>query len=268
MKKISATLFTATVAILCMAGAAGAETYSKIVRQNCRVDYKPYCGEYGLESAALQSCMDRNGKNLSKGCVNALVQSGEVMSRCRTERNRSRAVVGVSADTGNDDSVRSAVTEAVRLLGGSIDILVNAAAETAGFAAPPQLADITGEFFHAEMNVKVMGYLRCAQAVAPQMIERGWGRIVNISGLAARSTGSIIGSVRNVSVAAPTKNLADEPGPRPGAFERSSSTCGKGLGLGLSLCAWLAMGMGGRLMAEANTPRGALFRLSLPKAPA
>jgi hypothetical protein len=78
MKKISATLFTATVAILCMAGAAGAETYSKIVRQNCRVDYKTYCGEYGLESAALRSCMDRNGKNLSKGCVNALVQSGEV----------------------------------------------------------------------------------------------------------------------------------------------------------------------------------------------
>jgi NAD(P)-dependent dehydrogenase (short-subunit alcohol dehydrogenase family) len=43
--------------------------------------------------------------------------------------------------------------------------------------------------------------------------ELGRGRIINIAGLAARSTGSIIGSIRNVSVAALTKNLADELGP-------------------------------------------------------
>ena len=63
------------------------------------------------------------------------------------------------------------------------------------------------------MNVKVLGYLRCAQAVAPLMIDQGWGRIVNISGLGARSTGAVIGSMRNVAVAAMTKNLADELGP-------------------------------------------------------
>ena len=63
------------------------------------------------------------------------------------------------------------------------------------------------------MNVKVLGYLRCAQAVAPLMIEQGWGRIINISGLGARSTGAVIGSMRNVAVAAMTKNLADELGP-------------------------------------------------------
>ena len=39
------------------------------------------------------------------------------------------------------------------------------------------------------------------------------GRIINVSGLAARQTGSIVGSIRNVSVAALTKNLADELGP-------------------------------------------------------
>ena len=55
--------------------------------------------------------------------------------------------------------------------------------------------------------------LRCAQAVAPGMVEAGWGRIISISGLAARSTGSTIGSIRNVAVAAMTKNLADELGP-------------------------------------------------------
>jgi len=46
------------------------------------------------------------------------------------------------------------------------------------------------------------------------MAAAGWGRIINISGLAARQTGSIIGSIRNVAVAALTKNLADELGPR------------------------------------------------------
>ena len=64
-----------------------------------------------------------------------------------------------------------------------------------------------------EIDVKVRGYLRCARAVAPLMVTQGWGRIVNVSGLAARQTGSVVGSVRNVAVAAMTKNLADELGP-------------------------------------------------------
>ena len=51
------------------------------------------------------------------------------------------------------------------------------------------------------------------RAVAPQMQARGWGRIVNVSGLAARQSGNAIGSIRNVAVAALTKNLADELGP-------------------------------------------------------
>jgi NAD(P)-dependent dehydrogenase (short-subunit alcohol dehydrogenase family) len=46
------------------------------------------------------------------------------------------------------------------------------------------------------------------------MVAQGWGRIINISGLAARQTGTVVGSVRNVAVAAMTKNLADELGPQ------------------------------------------------------
>jgi NAD(P)-dependent dehydrogenase (short-subunit alcohol dehydrogenase family) len=64
-----------------------------------------------------------------------------------------------------------------------------------------------------ELEVKLLGYLRVARAVAPQMVDRGWGRIVNVSGLNARRSGSVAGSVRNVAVAALTKNLADELGP-------------------------------------------------------
>lgn len=45
------------------------------------------------------------------------------------------------------------------------------------------------------------------------MKDRGWGRIVNVSGLAARQSGNAVGSMRNVAVAALSKNLADELGP-------------------------------------------------------
>jgi NAD(P)-dependent dehydrogenase (short-subunit alcohol dehydrogenase family) len=124
-----------------------------------------------------------------------------------------RHVVGVVADTTNDAQVRQAVAQAQHTLGGTVDILVNAAAEPAGFAGPPALAQITGSYFHAELDTKVMGYLRCAREAAPGMQAAGWGRIVNVSGLAARQTGNTVGSIRNVAVAALTKNLADELGP-------------------------------------------------------
>jgi NAD(P)-dependent dehydrogenase (short-subunit alcohol dehydrogenase family) len=119
-------------------------------------------------------------------------------------------VLPVVADTGNDESVRNLVATVERQLGG-VDILVNNAAEQPAQHGP-KYTDATDEWFLRQLNVKVIGYLRTARAVAPFMIENGWGRIINISGTGARQTVSVIGSVRNVSVAALTKNLADELG--------------------------------------------------------
>jgi NAD(P)-dependent dehydrogenase (short-subunit alcohol dehydrogenase family) len=124
-----------------------------------------------------------------------------------------RTIVPIVGDTGNDASVKAMVEQAAKALG-HIDILVNCAAQPGGQAPPPKLADITDEAFYSDVNVKVMGYLRCAREVAPHMIGQGWGRIISISGLAARNTGSTIGSIRNVAVAALSKNLADELGPK------------------------------------------------------
>ena len=128
-------------------------------------------------------------------------------------RESGRKIVGLTVDTGNDASVKAMVAGAVAALGG-IDILVNAAAKPGGQSAPPKLSEITDALFFDDVNVKVMGYLRMAREAAPYMAANGWGRIVNVSGLAARSTGSTIGSMRNVAVAALTKNLADELGPQ------------------------------------------------------
>src|SRR5215208_612793 len=122
-------------------------------------------------------------------------------------------IVPVVVDTSSDASVKAMVDQAASALG-RIDILVNCAAQPGGQAPPPKLAEITDDAFYSDVNVKVMGYLRCAREVAPYMIRQGWGRIINISGLAARSTGSTIGSIRNVAVVAMSKNLADELGPK------------------------------------------------------
>lgn len=121
-------------------------------------------------------------------------------------------VVGFSADMGKEADVRRLVTEVTASIG-AISILVNNAATAAGRTRPPALPDITRDKLITEIDVKVLGYLFAAQAVAPSMIAAGWGRIINIAGLAARSTGSTIGSIRNVAVAALSKNLADELGP-------------------------------------------------------
>lgn len=78
MKTMFSGLLIAGVAAISFADAAAAQSYSKAVQQFCRADYKKFCGEYGLETSALRSCMDRNGNNLSKSCVRALVRDGYV----------------------------------------------------------------------------------------------------------------------------------------------------------------------------------------------
>jgi NAD(P)-dependent dehydrogenase (short-subunit alcohol dehydrogenase family) len=124
-----------------------------------------------------------------------------------------RRVEAIAVDTSDDESVKRLVAEAVKLLGG-VDILVNGAAKPGGQYGSPKFADATDQLLLDEFNVKVLGYLRMAREVAPHMIANKWGRIINISGLAARFTGSIVGTIRNVSVVALTKNLADELGPK------------------------------------------------------
>ena len=129
----------------------------------------------------------------------------------RTAAELGPAAIPVACDTARDESVKAMVASATKALGG-IDILVNSAARPGGGSAPPKLAELSDELFWEDVNVKVMGYLRCIREAVPHM---GTGaRIINISGLAARWTGSTIGSIRNIAVAAMTKNLADELGAR------------------------------------------------------
>ncbi len=170
-----------------------------------------------LELRAKRAVVTGGSRGIGKAVGRQLCQEGaRVILVGRDEPALAAAAQEVGAegwlrcDTGEDDQVARMAEQAVARLGG-VDVLVNCAAKPGGQAPPPRLAEITNELFWDDVNVKVLGYLRCIRALAAHM-PRG-GRIVNVSGLAARSTGSTIGSIRNIAVAAMTKNLADELAP-------------------------------------------------------
>jgi NAD(P)-dependent dehydrogenase (short-subunit alcohol dehydrogenase family) len=177
-----------------------------------------------LQLTGRRALVTGGSRGIGKAVAAALLAEGaEVAIAARDPSRLNEAAVDLGAaagwavpafrvDTGDDASVRQLAEAALDRLGG-VDILVNCAARPGGQAPPPSLPEITGDALWSDVNVKVMGYLRCVQALAPGMVAAGWGRIISVSGLAALSTGSVIGSIRNVAVSALTKNLADELGP-------------------------------------------------------
>jgi NAD(P)-dependent dehydrogenase (short-subunit alcohol dehydrogenase family) len=172
-----------------------------------------------LQLAGARAVVTGGSRGIGLAVARGLVAEGARVAIVARDEERLRAaaaglgaeVLAVPADTTDDAAVRAMVEEVVEAWGG-VDVLVNAAAQPAG-GPVPALADLTDAEVLAEFDTKVLGYLRCARAVASHMTAQGYGRIVNISGLNARRTGSIAGSIRNVAVAALTANLADELGP-------------------------------------------------------
>ena len=122
-----------------------------------------------------------------------------------------RRILPVTADVSRTDEVNAMVARVVQELG-AVHVLVNNAAAVGGLVTGP-LANIDDAAVLEDFNTKYLGYLRCARAVAPHMQTQGWGRIVNIGGLAARNSGAISTGARNVAVVHLTKTLADELGP-------------------------------------------------------
>jgi hypothetical protein len=86
--KLRNQLLLASIILTLPVGAARAQhTYSKAVQKACANDYHSHCGQYGIETDALRICMDKAGQALSKTCVDALVDAGEV-SRAEVERRK------------------------------------------------------------------------------------------------------------------------------------------------------------------------------------
>jgi len=176
-----------------------------------------------LQLAGKRALVTGGSRGIGKAIAMALAREGASVAIAARDAGRLAAaaediggasgtqVATVLFEAGNDNSVRAMVVNAADALGG-IDILVNNAAQPGG-TAPPNLAAVTTADFSTDMNVKVMGYLRCAQHAAPLMAAKGWGRIVNIGGLTAYGTANMLSSMRVIAVASLTKNLADQLGP-------------------------------------------------------
>jgi hypothetical protein len=78
MRTITLTLALAAVTSLT---ATAALAFSKKVEKDCAGDYQNFCAQYLPESAQLRSCFESNRKNLSKICISALVDAGEVPAK-------------------------------------------------------------------------------------------------------------------------------------------------------------------------------------------
>ncbi|HUV34288.1 MAG TPA: SDR family NAD(P)-dependent oxidoreductase [Candidatus Desulfaltia sp.] len=69
---------------------------------------------------------------------------------------------------------------------GRVDILVN----NAGIYPRRRLVEMDEEFLHRMFEINVFGMFRCARAVLPGMLERRYGKIINMSSV----TGPMVGA--------------------------------------------------------------------------
>jgi NAD(P)-dependent dehydrogenase (short-subunit alcohol dehydrogenase family) len=63
------------------------------------------------------------------------------------------------------------------------DILVN----NAGIAESATLPNTTDELWHRHLAINLSGTFYCTRAALPAMLERGWGRVINIASIAAKA---------------------------------------------------------------------------------
>lgn len=108
--------------------------------------------------------------------VAAFSLDGDLGTLGRSIRTLGRRYVSYVGDVANVDDVNAAVAAAERELGG-IDVLVT----SAGIAIIEPALETTPESWRRTLDVNLTGSFLCAQAVAPGMIARRFGRIVFIS---------------------------------------------------------------------------------------
>jgi NAD(P)-dependent dehydrogenase (short-subunit alcohol dehydrogenase family) len=115
---------------------------------------------------------------------------------------------GYRCDVADAVSVE-VVFEAIPKAYGHIDILVNNAGVGGRFAP---IQEQTNEEWRRVIDVDLAGVFLCCRAVIPRMIERGYGRIINVSSLAGKegSPDMVPYSAAKAGVIGLTKALARE----------------------------------------------------------
>jgi 3-hydroxybutyrate dehydrogenase len=93
----------------------------------------------------------------------------------------------VTCDVADEASVRALATEAVKLLG-TVDVLVN----NAGIALSNPVKRLPLEEWDRVMAINATGTFLCTRAFVQGMIDRGWGRVINVASVAGLRGGRYI----------------------------------------------------------------------------
>lgn len=117
--------------------------------------------------------------------------------------------LAVRADVANRDEVEAALAT-VRAALGPVTILVN----NAGVEEFTPFQDVTEQAWDRVMDVNLKGAYLVTQAVLPDMLAAGWGRIVNLTALGAQSGAANMAhyTATKGGLAAMTRSLAVELG--------------------------------------------------------
>ena len=119
---------------------------------------------------------------IGRAVVAALTADGHhVVSGDIVEEVAAEAAMGVHLDVTDTASVDEAVTRVERELG-PIEILVN----TAGWDEFHLFLETDEEFWDPIIELNYKGCLRVCRRVVPGMVEREYGRVINVSSDAAR----------------------------------------------------------------------------------
>ena len=117
--------------------------------------------------------------------------------------------IAVGCNVADREQVNAMARDVASRLGG-VDILVN----NAGITRPAMLHKMTPEQWQAVLDVHVNGSFNCLQAVVGGMIERKYGRIINVSSAAGvlGTIGQINYSAAKAAIGGMTKSAAKELG--------------------------------------------------------
>jgi 3-hydroxybutyrate dehydrogenase len=118
--------------------------------------------------------------------------------------------LAIECDVASSESVKSAFAHAAEQFGGGPDILVN----NAGIAQTAPLAKTSEAMWQRHLEVNLTGTYRCTHSALPVMIERGWGRIINVASIAGKTGAPYIAAyaASKHGVLGLTRSLAVEVG--------------------------------------------------------
>lgn len=133
---------------------------------------------------AIAVCLAQRGANVVIADYN-FEGAGEAADEIREFGVKALAV---KVDVTDEASVSAMVDEALKEFG-RIDILVN----NAGVTQPVKVIDTTLADWNRVVNVNLNGTFLCSKAVLKPMMERKYGRIVNLSSVSAKRGGGVYG---------------------------------------------------------------------------